>query len=172
MQRLFLILGIGILIPLSTQAHALGVSYDTVVDGIKVDIGYSSPAPQVGEAVIFDFNLPATESIKYSDAWVRIESETKSVVFATAIHNASFGGPRLNYVFPRAGTYTIHVRYEQDANTIANVSFPITVVPDTSEHLLGLPKELWFLFGGGVLGMLGAFGLLLLLRNRNRTSAR
>lgn len=118
-------------VPLFASAHGFGVSHETTTpEGVRVDIGYSSAAPAVGESVIFDFNLPADEADElYTDVWVRVESDEGSVTLATAIYNAEFGGPRMSYVFPREGTYTLSVRYENEGDAIAKTAWDIVVVP-------------------------------------------
>ncbi|MBY0111049.1 hypothetical protein K2Y00_03570 [Patescibacteria group bacterium] len=131
--------------PLSVSAHAFGFSHETTVNGYQVDIGYSTAAPTPNESVIFDFNLPAVHAeVPYSDVWVRVTKEDGTVVLATGLYNARFGGPRLSYMFPEDGRYTISVRYEQESEVLLETEFPITVVPASSgsipytEHIPGL----------------------------------
>jgi hypothetical protein len=149
-----------VLLPHVVTAHALGASYETTVDGYTLDIGYSSPAPEVGEAVIFDFNFPTTQDSvpPYTDVWVRIETEQK-VVFASALHNAHFGGPRMSYVFPEAGTYTIYVRYQNAEETFVEASFPMTVVPASQDAVSAALRTPGY--GLAALGVLIALGVLL-----------
>ncbi|MBY0539742.1 hypothetical protein K2P56_04955 [Patescibacteria group bacterium] len=127
-----------VLMPLSAVAHGAGAYYEATVGEYIADVGFSSPAPQVNESVIFDFQLRGINTTlisgsdtEYTDVWVRIESEEKTLL-ATGIYNAEFGGPRLSYVFPKEGEYTIFVRYENESGALAELSFPMTVVP-TSE---------------------------------------
>jgi hypothetical protein len=156
MSRLFFLSFVLLSLPFGALAHSSGTFYETVVDGVHIDVGYSSAAPAVGEAVIFDFTLDPDQPLvpRYTDVWVRVESEDGSVVLATAVHNAEFGGPRMSYVFPRAGNFTISMRYENGNTTLAEASFPITVVPDTKSG--GIP---WyaFLLGGIVIGAAGTY---------------
>jgi hypothetical protein len=145
-----------VLLPLSAGAHAFGVSHETITpEGVRLDVGYSSAAPMEGESVIFDFNLPPEEADKeYTDVWVRVESSEGSVVLATAVHNAEFGGPRMSYVFPREGTYTISVRYEKEGDAIAKSAWDIVVVPSAQQGMSFLPLIY------GLLGLfLGALGM-------------
>lgn len=145
-------------VPLDVSAHALGASYEATVDGYFIDIGFSSPAPEVGESVIFDFNFPATQEPipPYTDVWVRVEKERR-VMLASALHNAHFGGPRMSYVFPEAGTYTIYVRYQNAEETFVETEFTMPVVParvSVVDRVLGNPG---YIVGGvGVLIALSA----------------
>jgi len=149
-------------LPLYASAHSLGVSFDTNSDGIHIDIGYSTAAPVVGESVIFDFNLPIDEdSVDYTDTWVRVTDADGNVVLATAVYNATFGGPRMSYVFPRAGAYTISVRYENVGDALTKVEFPITVVPGGSTQ--GFSTIPWYVTALGGL-LLGGVGVFLVLR--------
>lgn len=147
------------LLPLSVSAHAFGFSHEATVNGYQIDIGYSTAAPTPEESVIFDFNLPLVhEEVDYSDVWVRITSEEGSVVFASGIYNSTFGGPRLSYVFPDTGTYTIHARYENGSDILLETSFPITVVPSSSGSfpMPNIPGVVV----GALLGALTVFGIL------------
>ena len=135
--------------PLSVYAHSWGTSYETQDNGYSIDVGYSSPAPSIGESVIFDFEIlrDGNRFRDFTDVWVRIENE-KSTVLATGIHNADFGGARLSYTFPTSGEHTINVRYQNNDNSVASASFPITVVGSDSSvgsndglgpsHLIGV----------------------------------
>lgn len=150
MVRALLALGV-LTFPMVASAHALGASYEATVDGYQIDIGYSSPAPEEGESVIFDFNFPAAQDPEppYTDVWVRIESE-QAVVFASALHNAEFGGPRMSYVFPKAGAYTVYARYQNAETSFVEVTFPMTVVPASDA---AVRTELWmYALGALVLG--------------------
>lgn len=145
-----------LVVPFVVSAHGAGAYFETTVGSFILDIGFSSPAPEVGEAVVFDFQLRGidTELIsgsdtEFSDVWVRIESDGK-VLLATGLYNAEFGGPRLSYVFPKEGEYTIFARYENGSDSLAETSFPITVLPNSN--------------GGGTAGILqdvlyGSMGL-------------
>lgn len=132
MKRAAFILGAMLLMPPLVSAHALGASYEAWIDGYHIDIGYNSPAPSVGESVIFDFNfaVTATTTPEYTDVWVRVDGPDGNVVLATALYNTEFGGPRMSYTFPDVGTYTIHARYENGSTPVVSASFPMTVIPD------------------------------------------
>lgn len=151
-------------LPLFASAHALGVSHEVTVDGIHIDIGYSSAAPVVGESVIFDFNLPAgEEDERYTDVWVRVNAENGSTKLATAVHNAGFGGPRMSYSFPEAGTYTISARYENEGTALAKTEWQITVLPDTGSGVGGMLADIHWLTA--LIGVfLGGAGAALYLR--------
>lgn len=168
-MRFFLVLLLVSALPLSAGAHAFGVSHEeTTTEGVHVDIGYSAATPSVGEAVIFDFNLPVGEEDEvYTDVWVRVENKEGAVVLATAVHNAEFGGPRMSYVFPKAGEYAVHARYENEGDAVARTEWPLTVVP---AKVGGFTEKIpWLLvFFGGVL--LGAFGAYVLSKRVLRMS--
>ncbi|MEK9160551.1 MAG: hypothetical protein AAB440_00745 [Patescibacteria group bacterium] len=135
-------------------AHDTGPSFETALDGYTIDIGYSENAPTTEDTVIFDFNI-TQEGVHttFDDVWVRIERK-EAVVFATGIYNSEFGGPRLSYRFPTAGSYTIIVRYENDGETLVETTFPL-VVTSASSGPFPLPSELsWGLIGL----LLGAWG--------------
>lgn len=120
-------------LPLAASAHATGVSYQTDSGPYTIDVGYSSPAPQAGDSVLFDFKLrKGTDDVPFADAWVKIENASGAVAFASGIHNNPFGGSRMSYAFAKAGAYVVDVRYETDTASIVESSFPITVLPATA----------------------------------------
>lgn len=111
-------------------AHGDGTSFETTVDGYAVDIGYSSPVPQAGEFVSFDFALQHEASgkdVDFDDVWVKITNEEGTVVFASGIYNAPFGGARMSYTFPSEGRYTVSARFEGTDGSITEVEFPFSV---------------------------------------------
>ncbi|XKT74456.1 MAG: hypothetical protein ACJKTH_03815 [Patescibacteria group bacterium UBA2163] len=125
----FLVTFLFLLAPGVVGAHSWGTSHEDEVNGYALDIGYSSPAPEVGEAVIFDFEILRNQERfhDFSDVWVRIEGE-RGTTLATGVHNAEFGGSRLSYVFPYAGEYTVSARYQNEDEAIASTEFTLTVV--------------------------------------------
>ncbi len=144
-------------IPLITLAHGDGASFETTVGEYFIDIGYSAPNPLVDEAVLFDFELTQGEegpAVPFSDVWVRVEAEDGKVVFASGIYNSEFGGPRISYVFPNAGNYTVSARYENEAGPITETSFPITVGAAEDTGAPGEAEPYLFGAGGLVLGLL------------------
>ncbi len=173
MTRIALVVLATFFLPVLAYAHALGASYEAWIDGYHIDIGYNSPAPTVGESVIFDFNfaVTATNTPAYTDVWVRIDDPNGAVVLATALYNTEFGGPRMSYAFPRVGTYTISARYENGSDPIVSASFPMTVIPDSYQRsFLGKIGGTETLVALGVGLLLGALGLYV-VRNRRSLMA-
>jgi len=163
----FLLLSLLVLLPTATFAHVNGASFETTVDGYLIDSGYSNPAPTVGESVLFDFRLRKGDvEVPFDDVWVKIESEDKAVVFAGGLHNLPVSGPRMSYVFPRAGNYTVDFRYERATGPVVESSYPLTVIPATSNATAApaLVDELYAL-GGFVAGAV----LVLILKGKRRT---
>lgn len=158
MLRFLAVLTLLLSLPYGVYAHGSGAFYETQANGYVIDIGYSTPAPTVGESVIFDFQLRKGDSkntsgsdAPFESVWVKIETEQKQVVLATGVHNAKFGGPRISYVFGKPGIYTISGRYENEDGSLTEASFPLTVVPKTTEKNLLSPFLLPGMFVGGVL---------------------
>lgn len=153
-------------------AHVNGVSYERTKDGYQIDAGYGAPAPSVGEALLMDFRLRQEgKDVEFTDTWIKITAENGGVVFASGIHNAEFGGPRMSYVFPREGKYMVSMRFENGAETLVEDSFPITVLPEagTGIVVLGIDITPYLLLVVGIaLGVIGALapGLIRGLRAR------
>lgn len=160
----FLVFVLFLFLPVIAEAHGAGAYFETVAGAYVVDVGYSTPAPQDTESVIFDFQLRDKNTkltqgtdVTFTDVWVKIESEDKQVVFASGIYNAEFGGPRMSYVFPKPGTYLISVRYENGQQSLTETSFPMTVLPAPPDSGTGAIESVWYLLGGVVLGLLGTY---------------
>jgi hypothetical protein len=148
-MRFALIVFALLLFGVSVEAHESGTSYELIVEGYTVDIGYSIEAPTTDDVVAFDFQLQKdTADAPFSDAWVKIEDARGAVVFASGIHNAQFGGARMSYRFPEAGTYTMTVRYEAGDVRLAEAIVPLSVAEIPEET----PTPPWLLVGlGGAL---------------------
>lgn len=168
MNKLFLLLLFVFVVPLYAFAHGDEASFEKTVGEYLVDIGYSVPTPSEGESVLFDFKLQKAdteESVPFDDVWVKIESDdSKAVVLATGIHNAEFGGPRLSYVFPHEGTYTISARYENKDGSITEASLPMTVT-GAQKHTSTSANIVW-----GIIGLLLGAGAGYAFSKRNPVS--
>jgi hypothetical protein len=154
-------------VPLAVLSHGAGAFFETTVGDFIIDIGYSSPAPEVNEAVVFDFQIRNSDTelisgsdAEFSDVWVRIESEEKTLL-ATGLYNAEFGGPRLSYVFLKEGEYTVYVRYENGSDALAETSFPMTVLPVSGG---GASSGVMPILIYGAVGLMLGFFLAVLLR--------
>lgn len=158
---------------LPAYAHVNGVSYEKTKDGYQIDAGYGAPAPSVGEALLMDFRLRKDgKDVPFTDTWVKVTAENGGVVFASGIHNAEFGGPRMSYVFPREGKYTVSMRFENGAETLVEDSFPITVLPETGTGILLFGSDITpylILIVGIALGVISALtpGLMRGIRGRS-----
>lgn len=140
---------------LPVEAHESGESFESVIDGYTVDIGYTTAEPATDDVVAFDFQLEKEgKVVPFSDVWVRIEDAQKVVVFAGGIHNSQYGGARMSYRFPEAGSYTMSVRYEQGEVALAQVSVPMTVTgaaaTDASTNAMVIGTILALVVGAGV----------------------
>lgn len=140
-------------------AHGGGESFEENVDGYLIDIGYNTDEFQAGQAVLFDFSLETSSeyNVEYTDIWVRILKDGKAV-FASGIHNSSFGGARMTYTFPEEGKYELSVRYQKGSEKLVSASFPLTVLPaDEDSSTAGNSNILSILFG--ILGIGIGFGI-------------
>lgn len=117
----------------AAYAHSVGQSLEKTVGDYSVDIGYDTSPISAGEAVRFDFNLrkdgarfDAPPEFEY--LWVRIAPQGgEGILFAGYLANLDFALTGMTYVFPRGGTYELTVRFEKDAKTVAETSFPLIV---------------------------------------------
>lgn len=115
-------------------AHGTGSSFEADVDGYLIDIGYNTEEFITGSQVLFDFGLETSSeyNIEYSDVWVRLIKDGKTV-YASGVYNSGFGGARMTYTFPGEGEYELAVRYQKGSEKIVSASFPIKVSSGESE---------------------------------------
>lgn len=141
------------------RAHGDGASFEKVVGGVFIDIGYSPEEIIAGTPVPFDFAILDPETgaeISYSDIWVRVARERESF-FAGGIHRSEIGATTMLFQFPHAGTYALSVRFQSGGETVAEAAFEVPVLsesgdaaPDDGEGFPLLPLSLLFLgFGVG-----------------------
>ena len=94
-----------------------------------MDIGYDPTIFVAGESVRFDFNaidVATGESADFSDVWVRITRD-KETVFASGIYKQDLGGAGMTWEFPKAGDYTLNVRFENADKNLVEATFPMAV---------------------------------------------
>ena len=167
----FLVVSVFIFGKRMVSAHVTGASWEKVVDGYKLDIGYDPTTFVAGQAERLDFNIvnPTTgESVPFSDVWIRI-SKGEDTVFASGIHRLTFGLTTLTLEFPGPGSYDLNTRFENDDNTIVQSDFPITVEsatdPVTGTASGGLGRIFYiplFVF----IGLVSGFGLSFVFKKR------
>lgn len=151
--------------PTQIFAHGSGGEFTEEKAGYKIDVGYESKELYANEPSNFDFKLfMGDEEAEYTDIWVRIVKENQTIL-ATGIHNQDLGGTTLLYEFPESGNYTIHVRYQNNGESLVESEFPISVldseIQDNPDSNSDSNKSLIFIFGfvfalilGAVLGII------------------
>lgn len=144
-------------LPWGAQAHSLGSFYEEIVGLYLVDIGYDPPEPMGGSRLLFDLNLfeagDKTAPVPFESVWVRIEHEGE-LLLAGPIAKMPLGPTTLIVRVPeREGELVVHARFEGGNEPLAEVSFPIVVVPPPKE---GVPP-LWWVLAVGLLA-LGWYG--------------
>lgn len=112
-----------------------GASFETVVDGYFVDIGYRPAEITTETSTQFSFLLfeeNSNEDTGFTDLWVRITKEGRTL-FASGIHRPKIGGTNMLFTFPEGGTYEVHTRFQKDGETLTEISFPIEVAEEESD---------------------------------------
>ena len=138
-------------------AHSTGISLEKTVGEYKFDIGYNPPVLEAMDPTSFDFNLllnKTGERVEFSDIWIRVV-KGKKTVFASGIHKPSFGNTTMLYAFPQGGEYELMVRFQNQGEKLAEVSFPLVVEEAGGGTSLPNILLLWLMagvLGGGVIG--------------------
>ncbi len=142
---------IWMLLPIFTFGHGTGLSYEEIIDGYRVDVGYSPEIVTLDSGARFDFTITDVqtgEEVEYSDVWLRINKETRTL-FATGIHKPEFGTTGVLYTFSEPGKHLISARFQSNGETLAEVSFPLTVENTSSSPP---PFGIFFAIFGLILG--------------------
>lgn len=138
-------------------AHGTGESLEKVVGDYVVDVGYDSFNPKAFESIRFDFQLLANgnkESVPFTDTWVRI-MDGNNLLFAGWLAKPTFGLTGMSYAFPKGGIYEITVRFQNDDTTVAETSFPFSVIE--KEQKSRFSKEVFLgLLIGLIVGVVAA----------------
>jgi len=137
-------------------AHGSEASFEKVIGDVHVDIGYTPELFREDAVSIFDFAIldGDSESLQYSDIWVRIEHEG-ATVFASGIHKPVLGKTLLSYAFPQSGDYELFARFQDGRESLVETSFPFTVEPSDNNESSSW-KFLVTLLGGLVIGIVGS----------------
>lgn len=147
-----------VFLPFAAYAHSFGSFYEETVGPYLVDIGYDPPAPPGGSRLLFDFSLYAdserTASVEFSSIWVRLEHNGE-LLLAGPIGRMLLGPTTLVVRMPQEeGELTVHARFEQESNVLAEVSFPITIAEPPQESI---DWRVWALAGLGAFALAGYF---------------
>lgn len=148
-------------------AHGSGASFERVVNGLKIDIGYDPEIIVSGDLQRFDFELfdSKDNEVDFEDVWVKISEGDERVVFASGIIKGDINGARMSYTFPKEGKYYLYVRYDKSGKNLAESSFSIDVVEDSlnknTKNKLG---SVWLVYI--VLSFIAGFTLKYFLSNK------
>ncbi len=164
----------------TAHAHGgLGLNFtSTTTEGYIVDVDYSDLYMEAGTIGRFDFGLFADETrqkqITFTDIWVRITekdgSRVGNTLFAGAVAKQEFGGNGFSYMFPKGGTYTLDLRYNDASKgdfgeTVGEAEFELNVLRSSDESTFKFRMEFWV---GLLAGLLGATISILPLILRNK----
>ncbi len=161
----FLLLIIGVSMPLFVSAHGDGASFEKQSGAYLVDIGYDPAPPVAGRYTLFDFNIlhvaDNTEA-DFSHVWVRV-LDGENVLLATGVHRQQFGATTMLFAFPQSGVYTLEASFRNDAGEVASASFEVPVSPPEGGPLT---EEAWFLPAIFMTGVISATVILYVTRRR------
>ncbi len=124
-------------LPTLVQAHGSGGTYEEIIDGYQIDIGYTPEVVETTSSIRFDFQAyvaenPQATSSEFHDVWVRIEKEGK-LFFAGDVHKPVFGPTGFSTILTEAGEYTVYARFQNSGDSLVEAEFPLTVTENTAE---------------------------------------
>ncbi|MHB1086569.1 MAG: hypothetical protein ACYCZ0_02365 [Minisyncoccota bacterium] len=171
-----------LLVPNAAFAHggAALTFTSTTTEGYIVDVDIEDGYLESGVFTRIDFGLFAdvarTKSVDFTDMWVRIVDEDSTpkgtTLFAGPIAKPDVGGNGFAFRFPKAGVYTLSVRYN-DANqgaygeTVADAEFALNVSRSADENTFGFGVEFWVGLLAGLFGTVIAVLPFVLQSKRN-----
>lgn len=120
------------------RAHGSGASFEEVVDGVLIDIGYSPVDISAQTPVPFDFSIAdavSGDTLPYSDIWVRVH-KGRETFFAGGIGKSAVGATTMLFQFPKAGMYMLSVRFQNGTESVAEATFEVPV-----SELMGADAE-------------------------------
>jgi hypothetical protein len=118
----------------SAFAHSSGASFEAIQGPHTIDVGYDPVSIIEDDRVVFDLELWKSESkdqekrepIAFSRVWTRLEYEGKTVM-ATGVSKPQYGPTTFMFTAFASGEWVLHVRYEDEKDTIVEASFPFSV---------------------------------------------
>ncbi len=181
LSALLLSLALVLVTPADTvHAHGgPGLNFtSTTTEGYIVDVDYSDLSIVAGTIGRFDFRIFVDgtwqEPVAFTDIWARIVqkdgSRVGNTVFAGPIAKQEFGGNGFSYMFPKGGTYTLDLRYNDASKgdfgeTVGEAEFELNVLRSSDESTFKFRMEFWVGLLAGLLG--AAISILpLILRNK------
>ncbi len=148
------------ILPVIVFGHGTGGTFEEVVGGYKVDVGYEPENVLSGESLRLDFDLYDLQDkeVEFTEVWVNVSQENKTV-FAGEINRSFIGGAGMTIVLSNPGEYKVSVRYENGDKSIVEASFPLLVensdaIKDDSEFS---GSKISYIFG--LAGLILGFGL-------------
>ncbi len=139
LRNLFFLLLILILIPYAlTNGHGTGESFEVIEGEYLVDVGYDASIIEEQTPIRFEFSLFANKSklpTDFDNIWVRVEETgaQKRTIFATGIHQPTFGPTSMLFSFPKEATYMMYARFQNaDDEKIVEVTVPVPVEKSSS----------------------------------------
>lgn len=146
------------------SAHSTGYFFEQEVDAYRADVGYDPEIFTAGQRILLDIDLYEKgvdgKRVPFDSAWVRV-TEGRMTYLATGVMRAKSGPTTVLLVLPEQikEQVEIHVRYEKNEKSLAEVSFPIAVIHE-KDHTVFIPYVAF------VLGLVVAGVGMLLFRAR------
>jgi len=151
------------------RANGFGVTLDKVVGDYTANVDYDAVAGIfAGEPVQFAFQLfnkNRSELIDFTDVWVTVAPTGTGTGYMPPIFeggitglNSGFVPSGMMFVFQNGGSYDLKLRFDKDNKTLAEVTFPLTVVGAGEKTVVVERNKLWSYF---FFGAVSAFALVI-----------
>jgi hypothetical protein len=143
----------------TTFAHGVLQSLSKTTDKYLIEVFYDPLDLSINGSTILNFylrdNNADKQNVAVTDVWLKI-SQGPIVVFSGPVAQREFGPPSVTYAFPKAGQYEILTRFQNDGETLAEASFPLTV-EEFEEKKSDLPIKIIIGASGLVVGTIAGF---------------
>jgi|CXWL01.1.fsa_nt_gi hypothetical protein len=155
------------------SAHGDMPSFEKMVDGYLVDIGYTDATPAVGQEITFNADLftGAGDAIKFAPFQTvsLVVMKDGNQLIAKTLPSVEPNIPSFKISFPETGTYSIVVAFDRGEGSVIRVDFPLQVsgsekaeINNNAEEVENLSHYLL----GTVLLIFGAVATVIMIRQR------
>jgi hypothetical protein len=147
------------LIPIMSFAHGDKPSFEKVVNGYLIDIGYDRVGIRPDEEVTFEFDLytqsGALAFAEFSEVKIEIADEDGATTSEHTLQNKKEFIPTWKHTFTKGGMYQMHVDYLLNDRVLANAVFDVHV--GENDGWLGRAMDMGTMIAAPLLVLFAAF---------------
>jgi hypothetical protein len=142
-------------LPLGVYGHGDEASFEKLIGGELVDIGYSiGSAPDVLRLDFALYEDDTKEEVPFDNVWVNISNE-RQLLFAGPIAYGEFGKPGFSVYVAEPAEYSVSARFEKADDSTVEVTFPLQIKGNSPSAASSKSQVIWAL--GIMIAVIAAF---------------